>query len=85
MPKLITLLHFSCLLLFGFWSRIGQAALPDAVVRGLPGTNKSPLSYTNIYFASKGGLILPSKSFPIHFGENNYSPMLVYFPAFGPG
>jgi thiol-disulfide isomerase/thioredoxin len=85
MPKLITLLHFSCLLLLGFWSRTSQAAPPDAVMRGLPGTNKSPLHYINIYFSSKGGLILPSKSFPIHFGENNYSPMLVYFPAFGPG
>jgi hypothetical protein len=85
MPKLITLLHFSCLLLLGFWSRIGQAAPPDAVVRGLPGTDGSHIDYSNIYFAGKGGYLRSGSFVPVHFNENSYSPTLVYFPAFKPG
>jgi hypothetical protein len=84
MVRLTTLLHFSCLLLLGFWSRPSQAAPPDAVVRGLAGTDAISIDYYNIYFADKGGAIRPGSRFPVHFDENSYSPTLVQFPAFKP-
>jgi thiol-disulfide isomerase/thioredoxin len=85
MLTLPTLLRFTGLLLLALWSRLSQATAPDAVVRGLPGTNGSHISYFNIYFTTKAGFIRPGSCFPIHFDENSYAPTLVYFPAFNPG
>lgn len=84
MVRLAILLRFSCLLLLGFWSCSSQAAPPDAVVRGLPGTDATSIYYSNIYFAEKSGAIRPCSRFPVHFEENSYSPTLVQFPAFKP-
>jgi thiol-disulfide isomerase/thioredoxin len=85
MPNLPTLLRFTCLLLLALGSRLSQAAAPDALVRGLPGTNGSQISYSTIYFATKAGFIRPGSRFPIHFDETSYAPTLVHFPAFKPG
>ncbi len=84
-PNLTTLLRFSYLLLLGCWGRASLAAPPDAVVRGLPGTDGSHIDYSNIYFAGKSGLMRSGSFFPIHFNENSFSPTLIYFPAFKPG
>lgn len=78
------LLRFGCLLLLGLWSRPSQAATPDAVVRGLPGTDAIGIDYYNIYWAGKGAAVRPGSRFLIHFDENSYSPTLVQFPAFKP-
>jgi hypothetical protein len=84
MPNLVTLLSCCYLSLLGLWSCPAQAAPPDAIVRGLPGTTRSLLNYVTIYFASKQGFIRPGSQFPIRFDENSYTPTLVYFPAFKP-
>lgn len=84
MPKLTTLLRFCYLLLLGLWSRQSQAVPPDAVVRGLAGTDDVSIHCYNIYWADKGGAVRPGSRFPVHFDENSYSPTLVYFPAFKP-
>jgi thiol-disulfide isomerase/thioredoxin len=85
MPTLTTLLRGSCCLLLGLWSHLSQATLPDAVVRALPGTNVTPIGYSNFYFADQGGALRPGSAFPVHFGENSYAPTLLYFPAWKPG
>lgn len=84
MLKLTTLLRFSYLLLLGFWGRAWQAAPPDAVVRGLPGTDAMGIDYYNIYWAGKGGTVRPGSRLFVHFDETSYSPTLVRFPAFKP-
>jgi thiol-disulfide isomerase/thioredoxin len=85
MPKLTSLVLFSYLLFLGFWGRASQAAPPDAVVRGLPGTSCYEVYYHDIYLASKSGPIRPGSVCFVHFNENSYSPTLAYFPAFKPG
>jgi thiol-disulfide isomerase/thioredoxin len=85
MLNLTTLLRSSFYLVLSLWSHLGQAALPDALVRGLPGTNVTTLSYSNIYFADQRGAVRPGSAFPVHFGENSYAPTLLYFPAWKPG
>jgi thiol-disulfide isomerase/thioredoxin len=85
MPTLTTLLRGSCCLLLSLRSHLSQATLPDAVVRGLPGTNVTTMGYSNIYFADHSGALRPGSAFPVHFGENSHVPTLLYFPAWKPG
>jgi thiol-disulfide isomerase/thioredoxin len=84
MPTLTTLLRGSCCLLLGLWSHLSQATLPDAVVRGLPGTDVTTIGYSTIYFADHSGALRPGSAFPVHFGENSHLPTFLYFPAWKP-
>jgi thiol-disulfide isomerase/thioredoxin len=79
-----TLLRCCCCLLLGLWSHLSQATLPDAVVRALPGTSVTTISYSTIYFAEQSGALRPGRAFPVHFGENSHLPTLLYFPAWKP-
>jgi thiol-disulfide isomerase/thioredoxin len=79
------LLRVLCLLWLALGAGLSQAASPDAIVQGLPGTDGSGISYSTIYLTTKAGVIRSGSRFAIHFDENGYTPTLIHFPAFKPG